>query len=487
MKLQRHCVWLVATLFGHETAVGQETFGPSFSNYTPSTSVLLNPSSMLDAKTWLDIDIVGAGSYLNNDLVYLRHTKIPTIIKAQTLSENDIQFDQSHRKYGVYSRTFANTLLGTLSWRDHAFGIHIGARAYADVRRVDNIVSHFIENGVSNYYDQHLNDYEIRRLRVNALAYAQAQISYAYTFKKSGKEMFMAGFSFKKIFPVAGGAVSINEMGYNVRDEVQMSFFYLTGDMMGAISPEFSWRGGWGLDLGFTYQKMYDYCENYYPNSRKSGCKKYPYKWKLGVSLIDLGYAKFNPENVAYVGYDFNSYEFFNYAEVDINADNFQDIVIDAETSPNIGLIRNPHKMKLPGALSVQIDWNLKKNFLYLNLSWLHGIPPTRGAFGPRRAHWLSLTPRIETKWFEFALPLSVYEYRKMQLGMSLRLYFLTIGTDKLGSWLWKADMYGTDIYAMMKLPLFRSPRCLSVGGGKFGNKKKRKGGRGIPHCDAYY
>ncbi len=465
----------------------QETFGPSFSNYCPSSKVLLNPSSIIDAKTWLDLDFVGVGTYLNNDLLYLRHTKIPKLIKDKTISENDLLFDQSRKKYGVYNRTFVNTFVGTLSWRRHAFGIHFGGRSYTDVRRVDNIVSHFIENGVTDYTQQHLTDYEIRRMRVNTLTWAQAQISYAYNFKRSGKDFFSAGFSFKKIFPLIGAGVSVNRMGYDVRDDVQMSIFYLTADMMGAITPQFSWRGGCAWDLGFTYQKMHDYCEHYYPNSRKSSCKKYPYEWKIGVSLLDLGYAKFNPENMAYVGYDIDSYEFFNYADVDVEADNFQDILIEAETSPNQGLIRRPYKMKLPSALSVQIDWNLKKNWLYLNLSWLHGIPPTRGAFGPRRAHWLALTPRIETRWLDVALPLSIYEYRKVQLGFSLRLYFLTIGTDKLGSWIWKSDMYGTDIYAMLKLPLFRSPRCLSVRGGKYGVKKKKYKSRGIPHCDAYY
>lgn len=442
---------------------------------------------MLDAKTWLDIDILGVGTYLNNDLLYLRKTKIPDLIRATDLSSDAAQFNQDRNRYHAYSRTFVNALIGTLSWRDHAFGIHFGGRAYVDARNVDNVVSHFIENGVTNYTPQHLTDYSIKRLRANALVYGQAQISYAYTFKKQKKEMWMAGFSFKKIFPIVGAGVSIHDMGYNVRDDIQMSIFYLQADMMGAISPQFSWKGGWGLDLGFTYQKMLGPSQGYYPNSRKGGCRRNPYKWKLGISVLDLGYAKFDPSQVGYTGYDFTSYEFFNYADVSPDETNFQDILIDAEPNPTEGLIRKPYKMSLPAAVSVQYDYAIKPSYLYLNISAMQGIPRTKGAFGPRRASWISISPRFESKWFELSTPISIYEYQKLQLGLHARLLFLTVGTDKLGSWLFRSDLYGTDIYVMLKWPFFRTPKCKSKGSKGRGAGKRRGRADDLPHCDAYY
>ncbi len=54
------------------SALGQNAFGTLHSNFTPTNSVYINPSSTLDAKVWLDINIVGAGSYANNSLVYLQ-------------------------------------------------------------------------------------------------------------------------------------------------------------------------------------------------------------------------------------------------------------------------------------------------------------------------------------------------------------------------------------------------------------------------------
>lgn len=442
---------------------------------------------MLDAKTWLDIDILGVGTYLNNDLAHLQQSSVINLINTQgrDLTQDDLAYNQNRNVYHAYSRTFVNTFIGTWSQGNHAVGIHFGGRSYIDARKIDGTISQFIENGVAGYTEQHLTDYDAKKLKVNALVYGQAQISYAYTFHRKQRVMMMGGISLKKIFPVVGGAVKVNDFSYNVRDAIQMSIFSLEADMMGAVNPAFSMRGGWGIDLGFTYQKMYANCGNYYPNSKRGGCQRVPYKWKLGVSLIDIGYAKFDPENINYVGYDVDNYELFNYAEVSPDENSFPQIIIDAEDNPDQGRIRKPHKMSLPCAFSLQYDYNVTRNFFYVNLSWMHGLPRARWAYGPRRAHWVSFTPRIETKILDFALPISLYEYRYPQIGASLRLYFLTVGTDKLGSWLFKSDLYGSDIFAQIKLPLFRNPKCKKRSRG--GKGRSRRGGRDLPHCDAYY
>ena len=52
--------------------------------------------------------------------------------------------------------------------------------------------------------------------------------------------------------------------------------------------------------------------------------------------------------------------------------------------------------------------------------------------FGIRHANAISLTQRHETYWFEAALPISLDEYRYLQLGLSLRFGPLSVGMDKL-------------------------------------------------------
>jgi hypothetical protein len=104
-------------LFFPAVVFGQEQFGAAFSNYTPTNSVFLNPSSMLDAKTWLDIHIVGAGTYANNNFVSLDDNNFTRIIRTEgeDVTEDDLTYHHGKKKYHAYNRTFAQVLSGVWS------------------------------------------------------------------------------------------------------------------------------------------------------------------------------------------------------------------------------------------------------------------------------------------------------------------------------------------------------------------------------------
>ncbi len=463
---------------------GQENFGALHSNYSPTNSVHINPSSMLDAKTWLDIHIIGAGAYANNSLVAAESTTLIRLLRERTFSEDNLVYRSGLGRYHAYNRNFVQVLSGVWSQGNHAAGLSFGGYTYTDARRIDEPIARFIENGVTQYTQQHLTSYSLNRLRANSLGYAEAKISYAYTFHKRQRNMYMAGISYKKIFPLVGGAANIQILDYNVYNDTILQIDRFLGDAVAHTQPEFSMKGGWGFDLGFTYQRMYSGCENYYPNSSRGGCNRLYYKYKIGVSLNDIGYAKFNPDNMNYVGYDLAPTTIYNYENVATDINTFPSAFVGLEDQPEDGLVRKPYKMSLPTSISVQFDRAILPHFLYLNATWVHGLPRTKGAFGPRRAHSLSLTPRFETKWFDAALPISLYEYQKLQVGLSLRLYVLTIGTDKLLNYFIPSDLYGADFYFHLKVPLFRNPKCRDYK--PFGSDRKGRFGTRYPKCDAY-
>src|SRR3989344_969241 len=117
--------WILLLCCVPQILFAQEQYGAAFSNYTPTNSVFLNPSSMLDAKTWLDIHIVGAGTYANNNFVSLNGTNWVRVIRTEGegLDEDDIQYHQNKRKYHAYNRTFGQVLSAVWSQGDHAAGL----------------------------------------------------------------------------------------------------------------------------------------------------------------------------------------------------------------------------------------------------------------------------------------------------------------------------------------------------------------------------
>jgi hypothetical protein len=451
---------------------------------------------MLDAKVWLDINIVGVGSYVNNNLVYLSDHSWGKLSRdlirvskgradeSELPQDEDIGYDQGRKNYHAYNRNFVTVPSAVWSQGDHAAGLAFGGRSYTAARKIPTELAYFFEEGVTQYTPQHDVDYSLKNLRVASLQFAEVKLSYAYTFLKKRRDMLMGGITISKFFSVAGGAVNIYNADYNVDNDSLAHVFNLEADAMFTPDPKFNFKGGLGLDLGFTWQKMLGEAATYYPNSPKFGCRSVPYKFKLGVSIIDIGSIKFDEDEILYAGYDFDNYDWVQYDDEDINEDNPFDLFAGQESDINSGRVKKPYKIRLPTFASVQFDYNLWASRLYVNATLIQGMPVGKNKFGLRHANSLSVTPRYETYFFEFALPISLYEYRYPQLGASIRLGPLSIGSDKLLNWIKQSDLYGMDIYAHLKIPLRYHPKCKGrVKGIKKVNGEKHK--RYHP-CDAY-
>ncbi|MCB0640336.1 MAG: hypothetical protein KDC44_01795, partial [Phaeodactylibacter sp.] len=67
----------------------------------------------------------------------------------------------------------------------------------------------------------------------------------------------------------------------------------------------------------------------------------------------------------------------------------------------------------------------------------------------------LAVTPRFEHRWFEAGLPISLYNYDQLQVGLYGRVGPLTIGTEKLGALFLSNNLSGMDIYIGFKVPPF--------------------------------
>jgi hypothetical protein len=472
------------------TIHAQEQFGSSFSNYTPTQSVFMNPSSMLDSKTWLDIHVVGAGVYAINNMVYLRNSSLIQVINKadEDYVKPKIRYNRNRKVNSVYNRDFANALSVAWSQGNHAAGLFFNVRSFTTVRGIPDEAFDIIDGAIAEKKFEQKKDYAFSDLNVSSLTFGEVQISYGYTFYKKKQDMLMGGLSIKKFVPLLGGAAQI----YNVRfnQDTDTSLAYLNADIdamyTNSIVPNF--RGGMGLDIGFTYQKMAAYCQSYYPNSRKNGCKQIPYKYKIGVSILDIGSVKYDQNVVQSRGVRIN-YDSTYYTRFDsFDQDSIFQIISSLDTVFNDEDIKNSNKIHLPTALSFQFDYNLWRSKVYFNASLMQGLPISSRKFGSRRPNSLMLGVRYESRIFDVSIPFSLYDYHMPQLGFEFRIYCLTVGTDKLLSLVGTKSIYGADIYAALKIPIFYNPQCRT----KMKNKNmseaaKQKGfRRKRNNCPAY-
>jgi hypothetical protein len=413
---------------------------------------------MINAKTFLDINIAGLGSYTNNNFVFISNTSIASLIGGKY--ETVVEFDKRRLPVKAFNREFVAGPGATWNKGDHAIGLSINGRSYSAVQSLPSFSRPFIEYGVQNYVYQHNVDYNIQKVRLASLNFAEIKGSYAYTFLKENKSMFVGGVSLKKFYSIAGGAATIHDANFNVNNDSVIAFYNLNADAMYTPNVAIYNKGGAGIDLGFTYMQLLRECKAYLPHTSKNGCRYVPYKYKLGFSIIDIGAIKFEEENVNFAGYNFNSqYEWLHYTGTKING-NALDLFAEQEQDITTGHVQKTNKIKLPTFISAQFDYNIWASAVYINATIIQGMPHGSKSFGIRHANSLSITPRYETKWIDFAIPFSLYEYSDPQLGISFRVGPITIGSDKFISWIYNDDLYGGDLYFYAKIPIHYHPDC---------------------------
>lgn len=198
---------------------------------------------------------------------------------------------------------------------------------------------------------------------------------------------------------------------------------------------------GFGLDIGMSW-------------AMPAGDEEDGYAWRAGVSLLDVGFMRF--KNTA----QRHHIEFDTVLTVSGNAfpsrDNAEDILRDVSKAflgdSIASLQKNAFGMGLPTALSAQFDARIAPMFFVSGLL-VQRVPLSK--FSVKRPSTLAVVPRFEHRWFSVSLPLVVDDWRSFRAGAAVRLAWLYIGTDNLGSFMTKDKLSGTDFYIGFKINAF--------------------------------
>ncbi|HRU18429.1 MAG TPA: DUF5723 family protein, partial [Bacteroidia bacterium] len=220
----------------------------------------------------------------------------------------------------------------------------------------------------------------------------------------------------------------------------------------------------------FGIQHFFNYINQAYKPGM-SGIKLKKYDLKLGLSLIDLGFIRFNGNartfslknaSAVWPGFDTTKITGYEHADSIFSAKLYGDA--------NISRSGSGFNMILPAAASFQVDWSITPKY-YLNLAVIQNIQIFDRSV--TRASQVSFTPRFETRRVEVSLPMSLYQYNFFRAGIAIRYKWFVLGSDNLGWWPGLYEMNGLDFYFGFK---YTSDIYDNI---RF---KKGKGG----HCPAY-
>ncbi|MGE5423972.1 MAG: DUF5723 family protein, partial [Syntrophothermus sp.] len=352
----------------------------------------------------------------------------------------------------------------------HAFGIFTDLRSVFSVTNLPVDIANFAYLGLNYRPQQKINYKENRPFTSAEMTWGEIGLSYAYRLYERNYDRIDIGISVKRLFGYTGSYGYVTNMDYmipddstiivnNINAEVGYSLPVDYGNEIGMYNGKTIKGHGWGFDVGFTYTRLKRLAQtNYFTTFCSQPYAAYDYR--VSLALVDFGSINFKDhaekiriedkssywENVR--NYDFRgvqqlvdtvSYQFYGNDSAAYVADNF--------------------RLWLPTALSLQVDYHVQKNW-FVNGSFLLGVPFSHASL--RRPAVVAITPRYETHWFEANLPISLYDWYLPRMGLSLRFWWVTIGTEKLGEFFNFRNFTGMDAYFSIKF-FFDKGNCRSA------------------------
>lgn len=474
MKILLRNIFLWLLLPG--SLFAQEQLGLKTSTYAGLHSAYLNPAATASYPMQWELNLFSIGAFFDNNFAFITDTSTPDLIRngEELMPGFNDNSPNSNLKYDFYAETNTTRYLNlstkvngpSLMFKTNngqSLGIFYNFRLEGGMANIP---------GTYNYYyfaDRFVLDrIPLTPVNFSTMLWSELGAHFSQEIETyQGKISF--GLNAKFLQGYEATYVDLNNMTYSMSinadtvnvEGVDVNFGYTTTnvDMLDG-SDELQRRingQGVAFDLGFNY-----IVDGYEDN----------YAWKVGISLLDFGSVKFNRNAEAHRIDTENFFEVSEatYKEFTTLAEVQDQISLDALGATTTSLERNNFRIWVPSAISIQADVNVWEGL------FVSGLLMQRLAFADnhlRRGNLLNISPRYQHKWGEIHFPITLYEYKDLNMGLALRLGFLTIGTDNLGSFTKSREYTGTDFYIGLKIFPFSSK--LTLGGLNLGGKGGKK------------
>jgi outer membrane protein OmpA-like peptidoglycan-associated protein len=500
----KRILFFISSLFLLQQFNAQDFLGYSTSEYAGVTAIDIQPANLADNRFRFDMTLFGTHVKAYNNYVGLNRSKIiahdGTFYKSMFNQGENSAWSDTAFKYNYLHTTddidkqkrvyFANRLVlpSFLLEINHkntlAFTWDI--RNYANVDGVSRDLAKMI---YKDYKDSSnwLKKLPSTNLSLQSMSWAEYGVSYARVLKEDNEHAFKVAGRFKIMQGIAAAYMFAKDFNYQFQ-HIDTTFIYgsdtvhiddevlsvaevnvdyghsanLYTDNVGKI--KYDWKQanpGFGMDIGFVYEWRPDYEKYKYDMDGEKNLwrrDKSKYKFKAGLSILDLGGIRFKKGEYS------NNFK-ANVSLWDIRKLKFDSIPmkdLDDTLTARFGHTdsKSTFFMNLPTAISAQADYKVWKDFdinfvMYYAVLWKNN---------PNKVHdftSVSLTASYDHKWFGIFLPVQYHALYGFSYGACARIGPLIVGTDNLGSIISKKkNFYGTDVYFMLKVPIpFAAPK----------------------------
>ncbi len=469
-------LFLLIALISLPAARAQQWLGRTTGNYSGTYGVYNNASSISDSKYRFYFNFWGRGiNFYNNYLTYNAPIKLNHWAN-NNYSWNYKKFDGTvdyqkdwlledlngkNKQFSFNQDIFGPSFMFPIS-KQWNMSINTRQRSGMQMFGISESAARLAFNKIDSGSRASIN----KGFGINAQSFQELSFTLGGVLAKNERNEFNGGLTFKFIRGLGaaylkGNSLDINATGTNsalVSGDMQFAYT----DDKSLIEPfnqpyglfALNSRGiGAGIDIGLSYthksrKTKYTtskYCDN---NDKRSD-----HDFKLALALNDVGGIRFNRMSSKYT-YSSNIYttaaasnnilDPFHYSNVNAFDSIGENIFKTMGATKSTGF-----STALPTAINMQMDFRLTKNF-YTSVFWNQSLKGYNST-GLRSTSMLSVIPRIESRGFEFSMPITLSEnYRNFYVGAYTRIGPIFFGSDNLGGLLNVASasqFRGADIY----------------------------------------
>jgi Family of unknown function (DUF5723) len=446
------------------SALAQEQIGIAAGPWAGTDAVALNPARMAGQWPWLDVNLVGVSAFVRNDGVFVPGGNHPFWSEVSTgiagrWDALPLALSSTPGKREAFVQASVHGPSIALSLGKLSLGAHVTGRTLTSAVGVPQALAEVAFHGFEHepLFGERST---MRNMRVLSASWLQYGGSAAYLVMNEGYGMLGVGATVKRLVGFHGVGFVMETLDYTLANDSSFTLHEASGSY-GFASPGFGAGKGWGFDLGAHYTRTLNEVGKQVPHKPSAGCTPMPYRYRVGLSILDLGGMGFPGGSGARLSGAEGSFS----SNADPDSEQEVDSLVRASVDEFSGT--GSLRIGLPTAVALEYDYSFSPT-MFASVVALQQLS-FPNSYRLRRPNTLAVTVRYATKRLELAVPLVLHEYQRPTMGFMLRLNSIVIGSDHLLPLISRRNIDGVDVYLRVKVTLFKSPWCTG--------KTNRRGG----------
>jgi outer membrane protein OmpA-like peptidoglycan-associated protein len=452
MKKKILILLILSTSFG---AKAQSYLGYFHDNYAGVQSVLFNPASIADSRFKTDINLFSVSSSVSNDLYGV---KLFDVFKDGYDFDSQSKMTPSNANNALINFDIMGPSFMFNIAPKHTLAVFSRARSVSNFKNVNGNLVDEVKDGLDDASD--FNNMTAGSPNGVSHSWGEVGLAYAAVLYQNNQHFLKGGLTAKYLQGGVNGYVQGKNVKVSFKENAipELSILASEGEITVGASQDFeenedyefdSSATGFGFDFGLVYEWRPDYA-NYDLNNAKPADNNFrdlnKYKLRFGLSVTDIG--SINYKNARQDTYNVNGTVT---EEMIDDADNLYDFLNEHYT---IVSSKRGMKTNLPTAIHADVDWNMYNKF-YLNLNGDINMVSDDKLNGNSIGDRVSLTPRYESRWFSFYVPVTWMEYSGTQVGSGFRVGAFFVGSGSIVSNLISKESKAADFHLGIKIPVY--------------------------------